>query len=191
VRRHRGLTKAACDLVRDDLSAHATRLKRRDRRVARAARKGLRSISRTAERLRLRGFGDAELKRGVKRAYERAQEMQLACSHGAGSSGFHEWRKRVKALSYQLRLLSARAPSFRRAAAAMKRLEDQLGREHNLQVLRDWIVARRQSQRRKHIASRLAALAEDRQEQLRKMALGTGARAFRETPEAFVRHGFR
>ncbi len=185
----RKLTKAACELVGEDLAAHQTRLKRRHRRLVREALRGLRPISRSAARLRLKGSGEDVLKRGLKRAYTRAQrEMRLACGR-SGESDFHEWRKRVKALSYHLRLVSARLPAFRRRAAQMRRLEQQLGREHNLQVLRAY-VARRQSRGRRPTASRLTALAEARMKQLRRSTLRAGAAAFAETPKAFVRRGF-
>jgi CHAD domain len=127
--------------------------------------------------------------RGVKRAYTQAQrEMQLACSE-ASASNFHEWRKRLKALSYHLRLLSALAPGFRRQAAQMRRLEQQLGREHNLQVLRDY-VARRSAHGHQRTVFRLTALAESRQQQLRRATLRAGAKVLAETPKAFVRRGF-
>jgi CHAD domain len=183
------VTSAACRLVSEDLAKHETWMKRRHRRRVKSALRGLRSISRSTKQLRLKGSAKAVLKRGVKRAYERAQrKMQRACSSTAGST-FHEWRKRLKALSYHLRLLSARAPAFRRPAAQLKQLEDQLGREHNLQVLRDYIT-RRSARDHQRTVRRLTALAESRQEELRRATLRAGAKVLADTPKGFVRRGF-
>ncbi len=184
----KGVTSAACRLVSVDLAEHETSMKRRYRRRVKSALRGLRSISRSTKQLRLKGSGKAVLKRGVKRAYERAQREMRACSRTAPST-FHEWRKRLKALSYHLRLLSAREPGFRRPAAQLKQLEDQLGREHNLQVLRDY-VARRSARGHQRTVRRLTALAESRQEELRRATLRAGARLLADTPKAFVRRGF-
>jgi hypothetical protein len=190
VNQGRKLSTEACQLVSADLADHQTRMRSRDQRLARAALRGLQSISPLARRLRLKRSGQAALKRGLMRAYRRAQrEMQAACSP-TGESRFHEWRKRVKALSYHLRLLSPLAPEFRRQAAQVRRLEQQLGREHNLQVLRAY-VARRRSQGHQRTVARLTALAEERQKQLRRSTLRAGAKLFAETPKAFVRHGFQ
>jgi hypothetical protein len=157
--------------------------------VARDARKMLESVADSVRGLRVKRSDDEALKRAVMRAYSRAQrQMQRACNDGSPSR-FHQWRKRVKTLWYHLRLLSRRAPGFRRHAAQLERLADLLGREHNLQVLHTYVSRRRLVPGRQELAS-LTALAEQRQQRLRRTALLAGGRVFAETPEKFVRTGF-
>jgi CHAD domain len=184
------LVMSACQLVSENLADHEARLKHRHQLMAGAARKQLKSISRSVRHLGVRGSDEEALKRGVKRAYAKAQREMQRAAEGSSAGSFHEWRKRVKTLWYQLRLLSARAPGFRRQADQLKRLARQLGREHNLQVLQTY-VARRQRAPGKRAAARLTSLAEERQEQVRQAALRAGEQFFADTPKTFVRRGFR
>jgi CHAD domain-containing protein len=67
------------------------------------------------------------LRRGRK-AMARAWKRQRAAD-------FHEWRKQIKALWYELRLVDGRTPRVRRDMAALHRAETSLGDDHNLVVL--------------------------------------------------------
>ena len=50
---------------------------------------------------------------------------------------FHEWRKQIKALWYELRLVEGSGPRIRRDVTALHRAEAWLGNEHNVVVLCD------------------------------------------------------
>lgn len=50
---------------------------------------------------------------------------------------FHEWRKQIKALWYELRLVEGSGPRIRRDVQALQRAEAWLGNEHNVVVLCD------------------------------------------------------
>ena len=184
------LVMSACQLVSENLADHEARLKHRHQLMAGAARKQLKSISRSVRHPRVRGTDDQALKRGVRRAYARAQREMQRVAKNSSASSFHEWRKRVKTLWYQLRVVSTRAPGFRRLADQLKRLARQLGREHNLQVLQTYLE-RRSSAPGKRTVARLTSLAEARQEQVRQATLRAGERLFADTPKNFVRRGFR
>jgi hypothetical protein len=141
--------------------------------------------------LPVKGTDEEELERGVKRAYAKAQrEMQRAVKEST-AAGFHEWRKRVKTLTYLLRALSVRAPGFRRHAAQFKRLARQLGRAHNIQILQTYVARRHETASQRRTLQRLTSLAEARQQQLQEAALRAGERLFADTPKQFVRRGFR
>jgi hypothetical protein len=58
----------------------------------------------------------------------RAEKRQRAAD-------FHAWRKQVKALWYELRLLEGSAPRVRPDVQALHRAEEWLGDEHNVVVL--------------------------------------------------------
>jgi len=66
--------------------------------------------------------------RAGRRALQRAEKHQDAES-------FHEWRKELKALWYELRLLEAGGGIIKRHVAALHRAEAWLGDEHNVEIL--------------------------------------------------------
>ena len=53
------------------------------------------------------------------------------------AADFHEWRKQIKALWYELRLVEGSGPRIRRDVAALHRAEAWLGNEHDVVVLCD------------------------------------------------------
>jgi CHAD domain-containing protein len=65
------------------------------------------------------------------RAWRRVQEEP-------SDANYHQWRKRVKDLRYQLELLDPdRDPGLASQSKALKQLSDRLGQDHDLSVLRD------------------------------------------------------
>ncbi len=53
------------------------------------------------------------------------------------AADFHEWRKQMKALWYELRLVEGSSPRIRRDVNALQRAEEWLGNAHNAVVLCD------------------------------------------------------
>ena len=66
--------------------------------------------------------------RRSRRAMKRARQTQLPAT-------LHGWRKELKTLWYQLRLVKPLTPGVAPFVAAVKRLETELGEDHNLVVL--------------------------------------------------------
>ena len=57
------------------------------------------------------------------------------------ATAFHEWRKHVKDLGYQMQILRNLWPAvFKRVRGELDTLGDLLGKEHDLTVMRDVIV---------------------------------------------------
>jgi CHAD domain-containing protein len=117
--------------------------------------------------------------RDGRAAFERAQDHRAA-------DDWHQWRKRVKDLWYQQRLLSAVAgPACAGQAKDAHRLADLLGDDHDLVVLREALTGEGS-----HTAADLDAvlgLVNHRQQELRQQALQLGARVYAEKPKAFMR----
>jgi CHAD domain-containing protein len=98
----------------------------------------------------------------------------------------HKWRKRVKDLWYEMRLLGPLCgPVIGGAAEEADQLSDLLGDEHDLGVLRQILV---------ELAPELPAdveslveLVDLRREQLQTRALLIGRRTYAEKPRAFAR----
>lgn len=73
---------------------------------------------------------------GVAKTYKRGRKRFAEAHQTRDSDVFHEWRKRVKYLWYQTRLLRDSAPSvLRPLASRLHDLSDALGDSHDLVVL--------------------------------------------------------
>ena len=109
-----------------------------------------------------------------------------APSHAGRVEGLHAWRKRVKDLWYQERLLAAVCgPVVAGQVKDAHRLADLLGDDHDLAELREALT-----QGTVHAPVDLDAvvgLIDHRRDTLQAEALYVGARVYAETPAAFMR----
>jgi CYTH domain-containing protein/CHAD domain-containing protein len=120
---------------------------------------------------------------GLKRSYRHGRRELKKTRSGPSAENVHQWRKRVKDLWYQLRLVRRAWPEVLGAAADQAhRLADLLGDHHDLAVLAEDLAQRHELDRREE----LAALIERRQEDLLADAFELGSRLFAEKPQAFV-----
>jgi CHAD domain-containing protein len=130
--------------------------------------------------------GWSGLEAGLRRSYSDGRTAFESVQDDRSGADWHQWRKRVKDLWYQERLLSGVAgPACAGQAKDAHRLADLLGDDHDLVVLRQALTGEAS-----HTAADLdaiAALIDHRQQELRRQALQLGARVYAEKPEAFVR----
>jgi CYTH domain-containing protein len=115
-------------------------------------------------------------RRALRRARKRPTDERL-----------HEWRKNVKTLWYQIRLLERAAPSvLAPLVAQFDDLAEALGDDHDLSVL----VARLESDPLvfggKKPVKHAVRLARSQQDDLRRRAFRLGSTLYTETPEAFA-----
>lgn len=107
------------------------------------------------------------------RRFSKAFHTATAANEKQDDELFHDWRKRAKDLRYQCLLLEPLWPAlFKAYADSAEKLEDQLGQDHDLAVLRQ------------HHPS-LAAEASQRQQHLRHSAQKLGKRLSAEDPKAW------
>jgi CHAD domain-containing protein len=126
---------------------------------------------------RLMGPGLAKSYREGRRAMRRVRAKPSA-------ENVHEWRKRVKDLWYQLRIVREAWPGLLgETVVQAHRLSDLLGDHHDLAVLEEDLAGRREVGERKAFK----ALIEQRQEELLADALELGGRLYAEKPKAFGR----
>ncbi len=124
---------------------------------------------------------------GIKRGYRRGRNRYADVREDAGDEAIHEWRKRVKDLWYHLRLVrNAKKSVLVEAADEAHRLSDLLGDHHDLTVLRDDAVERRELFADGDLEKLLTAISE-RQDELAADALALGERVYAEKPRAFER----
>jgi CHAD domain-containing protein len=143
-----------------------------------------------ASRERIAGWklqrgGWAGLEPGLRRSYRRGRTAFAVARREPTDVRLHDWRKRVKDLWYDLRLLEeVGGPSVHGQAKDAHALADLLGDDHDLAVLRERLVG---------ISGGVAAdvdavlgLLDHRRSQLQAQAVALGERVYAERPKAFV-----
>jgi CHAD domain-containing protein len=159
-----------------DGNAAVARLERvlRDRRrkafasqdKPRALRPVLKTAQRHASRWPVQKLDWGDLCNGLGRTYRQGREAFKALSRRRTDDGLHEWRKRVKDLSYQLRVIQSACPkAIAKLGKEVKRLGDHLGDDHDLAMLEEAVrtapmepveaqkLLRRIAARRRHLQS--------------------------------------
>ena len=121
---------------------------------------------------------------GVAKTYKRGRNRMSQAENARAAEVFHEWRKRVKYLWYQTRLLRNSAPSILRPLAnRLHDLSDALGDSHDLEVF-DSVVEELDLDDDERIAIETASAG--MRANLEDRALSLGSRLYVEEPEAFV-----
>ena len=132
---------------------------------------------------RLRSGGWTVLEPGLERSYRRGRRAMREAGRRRSAERMHAWRKRVKDLWYQQRLLApVGGPAIRGQAKDLHRLADLLGDHHDLGVLR-----RRLTDDPPPVAADvdgIVGLIEHRQAELEGEALSLGSRIYAEKPGA-------
>lgn len=135
--------------------------------------------------LQARGFGT--LRQGLRESYRRGRRKRRTALTSGRDEDFHEWRKRVKDLWYQTRLLQGVWPPVMKAGIGqLKRLSDWLGDDHDLTLLRSLLQHEREPRGQRPAAARWPDWINKRQLALRKRASRLGARVYAEKPLAYV-----
>ena len=184
----------------DQLASGALTRQRRPFAVSNAAQsrekgKALAAVGRSLRSARRRvvnwplghhGFGD--LAPGLKRTYKQGWDaFAIACDRPTVEN-LHEWRKRVKDLWYQIRLLEKVWPAeMSQLAAEMKKLGDYLSDHHDLAMLRRAAADRaKEAKDEGPEIEAFLALVDQRRAELRLEAKLLGKRLYAEKPRAFV-----
>jgi CHAD domain-containing protein len=122
---------------------------------------------------------------GLERSYRRGHKRFADVRDDPTPENVHEWRKRVKDLWYDLRLLRDAWPALLGELANQAHdLSDLLGDHHDLTVLSDDLDHRSEIDRDRVAA--MQALIEGRQEELLEAAVPIGERLYAESPKTFV-----
>lgn len=124
---------------------------------------------------------------GLKRSMRRARRCMRHASMTLGADAFHVWRRRVKDLWLQVRLLQARCgTALNVTERQLEQLDGLLGQHHNLALLERVLLDEPLLSRRATAQSLRVVRA--RRAALGRRALVLGGRALVRKPRAFVRH---
>ena len=120
---------------------------------------------------------------GLKKVYGRGRDSYETVHREPAPENFHEWRKRVKDLWHQLRLLCPACPrSLQDRVNHLEKLGDLLGDDHDLFMLDEFAAGPF-----KQDSPLFRELIRLRQQKLRSSALKIGGRFYRERPGHFCR----
>jgi CHAD domain-containing protein len=143
-----------------------------------AARPGI------GERIGEAGF--EAVRPGLLRAYKRGRKGWRRAAERPSPAAFHEWRKRVKDLWYQVRLFAPAYPSvLDPLATEIHRLSDALGDGHDLDLLEAALELESGADPYFDPAPLLGPVREAR-DRMRAEALDMGTRLYAEDADAFV-----
>lgn len=121
---------------------------------------------------------------GLLRSYRGARRAMKRTRSDPEAENVHEWRKRVKDLWYQLRILHNAWPSvISETAEQAHQLAELLGDHHDLAVLAEDLAVRQIPGERKVVGD----LIDRRQRELLGRAFEIGVRLLAEKPKAFER----
>ena len=126
--------------------------------------------------------------KGLKRIYVLGRRALAEARDRQTPVAFHEWRKQAKHLRYALELLRPLRPALIGELAELtRRLSDYLGDEHDLTVLREAALADRKSFVDNTALCAFLALIDQRQIELREMALCLGSGLYEDRPKVFAK----
>jgi CYTH domain-containing protein/CHAD domain-containing protein len=125
---------------------------------------------------------------GIETTYRRGRRALRRARRRPSDENLHEWRKSVKHLWYQLRLIEPAAPSaLEPIVASLDDLAEALGDDHDLAVLVERLANDPAHFGGSHHVMRAIDLARHQQDDLRRRAFRLGATIYAEKPAAFVR----
>ena len=182
------VSKKTGALIQRQLVADRDRLLRdpKTKKTMAAAAGVLRKSARRARRWRSRHRNFPALAAALRQS---RHDAQLAMNHARSqpqAETFHEWRKAVKTLWYELRLLEACGTSVRAELRALDRIQGWLGDDHNVVILCHRLVDHEPLARNAEDLQKFQAAAENYQRHLRKKALAKGEEMFATPAPRFV-----
>lgn len=135
--------------------------------------------------LKIKSKGWKVIAPGLKKIYGNGRDALEALHQAPSEENFHEWRKRVKDLGHQLRLLCPANPHrLREQSGTLEKLGFLLGDGHDLFMLKEFVG--KNFLESPH-AETLNELIASRQTKLHSKAQKLGRRFYRQKPGAFCR----
>ena len=126
--------------------------------------------------------------KGVERTYRRGRKTLAKVRKDPTDHNVHEWRKRVKDLWYDLRIVEEADPEAVRARADLAHdVSDRIGDHHDLAILAEDIGERPEGIGERKSREALIARIGERQSELAEEAIGLGKKLYAKKPKKFLR----
>jgi CHAD domain-containing protein len=184
-----GLSEHTYRVLRRGLVRAGKQLEHRARRdgVAAHAARQLDKTRKAAKRWTTPGFDQPELFAAITASYRHSRTAMKGAGESRRSAAVHGWRKELKLLWYQLRLVNPLTRGIAPLVGQLKRLETELGEDHNLVVLGATLRGCRDLRSMRAEVRQVAQLARRMRPPLRTRAFALGRRLHRRKPGAFGR----
>jgi CHAD domain-containing protein len=147
----------------------------------------LRAIGKSVKRWSQSHDGFGGFVPGLRATHKRGREAMALAIERREAEDFHEWRKQIKALWYELRLIEHADAAIGRDVEALGRAQTALGDDHNVAVLAAFLAASKAAADAGDELRQFLQGCDDYQQELRRAAIA-GARAIYSRPTGdFVR----
>ncbi|MDB6122574.1 MAG: domain containing protein [Pedosphaera sp.] len=147
--------------------------------------KNLKTARRRTGEWPLQGIKPADLCCGIKKSCEKGQEGLHAAELVRSKENLHDWRKRVKDLWYQLRLLEPLwSKKLERIASQLEKLSEKLGEDHDLVMLEEAAQSAHLNEAELKLLSGAIAI---RRKHLQEAAFRLGRKLYAEKPGVLAR----
>lgn len=123
---------------------------------------------------------------GLRAAHKRGRKTLAVAVDKRGAADFHEWRKAIKALWYQLRLIEDAGPIVAQHVKALDAAQTALGDDHNITVLCAYLSGTHSAAYDSNELKRFFKSAEQRQRELRRRATAAARTIYRPSSRAYV-----
>ena len=150
-------------------------------------RRRLEQTRRNFHRLELKGTEQEIVEAGLRTVYRQGRKrMKVAIGQGQDNA-FHRWRIRAKNLYYQLEFLESVLPKrVQRMLSRLARLQDQIGRDHDVAVLRAWLKKTPEAFGGNEKVQRVIACLDGETHELRQASVPLGEKIWRRKPRRFA-----
>jgi CHAD domain-containing protein len=186
MRHPKALDRQGIDRLRELLSAERDR--GRGHTEDRTLLADIRAMRATLRDWRAFELEPAALERSLRRIYKQGRRRYKEAHRGKPDSReLHDWRKRVKSLTYALEASGGSRAAMHDLRRTAKRLGDVLGEEHDLWMLTTYLDERADAFEGDEDAHQeLLARIDRRREGLRKRAMKLGRQVYELSPEGLL-----
>jgi CHAD domain-containing protein len=180
------LSKRAFANVRKTLASSKSAKQSRQKSAMSEAAKQLRKARR-----RIQSWPKAKhtvaLSKGLKRVFKQGRDQFSLAYDDPSIDTFHEWRKQVKHLLYQSKVLTPLwCNTMKTLSGELKTLGKYLSEDHDLGILRDVVIKQLEDTNDRTEIEAFVALIDQRRNELQEEARVLGLRIYADKPRAFA-----
>jgi len=127
------------------------------------------------------------LSKGLKRVFKQGRDKFTVAYDDPSIASFHEWRKQVKHLLYQSRILTPLwHNTMKTLSGELKTLGEYLSEDHDLGILRDLVTEQLDDSNDRTEIEAFIALIDQRRNELQEEARVLGLRIYADKPRVFA-----
>jgi CHAD domain-containing protein len=180
-------TREAVNMVLPGLEKRVERAKTHEPNVTEVKRR----LERTRQSFRQLKFRKADqeiIQAGIRRVYGQGRRRMKAAMQTGQETAYHRWRIRAKNLYYELQFLEPIRPKpLRRMVRRLSKLQDRLGLDHDLVVLRAELKKTPETFGGNEAVQRVVSCLDHQTHKLRREAQPLGAKIWGQKPRRFSR----